>query len=620
MPDKLKNALMNTRNINPENNPVIRRLPEGTINRIAAGEVIERPASVVKELVENAIDAGAAQIEIRVEDAGRSLIRVVDDGRGMSGEEIKLAVERHATSKLPLDDLDNIKTLGFRGEALPSIGSIARLAITSRRRGGRNAFELRLEGDIRHDLKPAALNGGTRVEVRDLFFRTPARLKFLKSERAENMAIADVVKRLAMAHPQIAFRLASGTGRDLVLPVAGSGASGALARTGAIMGRDFKTGCIAVEAMRDDMRLGGYISLPTLNRNTGAAQYLFVNGRPVRDRLLLGALRGGYADVLARGRYPLAALFIDIEPADVDVNVHPAKAEVRFRNPGAVRSLMIGAIRQALAEAGHASAPSVAQDALAAMRPQAGPERGFYSGASPRSGYMPPRRQSLDLAASGFAPLPGMGEMSARMDADEEREDNARDDLPLGIARVQIFDTYIIAQSRDGLVIVDQHAAHERLVYEKLKASHAENKIERQVLLVPEIVEPGEEQAARLVDASEALREFGLVIESFGPGAVAVREVPALLGGGDIAALIKDLAGRIGEFGDIELLRERLNDVLSSMACHGSVRAGRRLGLREMNALLRDMEKTPHSGQCNHGRPTYVELKLSDIEKLFGRR
>ncbi len=611
---------MNSRNSACKNSPVIRRLPEGTINRIAAGEVIERPASVVKELVENAIDAGAAQIDIRVEAGGRSLIRVSDDGRGMSGEEIELAVERHATSKLPLDDLENISTLGFRGEALPSIGSIARLTITSRPQGQANAFELRLEGDVRHELKPAALNGGTRVEVRDLFFRTPARLKFLKSERAENMAVSDVVKRLAMAHPEIGFRLATGTGRDLVLPACDGGAAGALGRISAIIGRDFREGCIAVEAMRDNLRLGGYISLPTLNRNTGMAQYLFVNGRPVRDRLLLGALRGGYADVLARGRYPLAALFVDIDPSDVDVNVHPAKAEVRFREPGAVRSLMIGAIRQALAEAGHASASSVANDALAAMRPSAAPGPGAYRGASARSGYMLPRRESLDLAASGFVPLPGLSEMSARIDEEEGQEDSAGDDLPLGTARVQIFDTYIIAQKPGGLVIIDQHAAHERLVYERLKASHASGEIARQILLVPEIIELDEDQAARLVDSAETLCELGLVIENFGPGAILVREVPALIGNGDIAALIRDLAGTIGEFGDIDLLRERLNDVLASMACHGSVRAGRRLGPEEMNALLRDMEKTPRSGQCNHGRPTYIELKLDDIEKLFGRR
>ncbi len=598
------------------------RLSEGTINRIAAGEVIERPASVVKELAENAIDAGAGNIEIRVEEAGRALIRVSDDGRGMSAPELELAVERHATSKLVEDDLENIRTLGFRGEALPSIGAVARLCLTSRRAGQDSAYSLSLEGGEGRAIKPAALRGGTRVEVRDLFFKTPARLKFLKSERAETMAITDVVKRLAMAQPQIAFRLSTGTGRDLVLPAGGGGgAEAALARISAVMGRDFAQGSVPVEAGRDDLRLSGFISLPTLNRNTGAAQYLFVNGRPVRDKLLLGCLRGGYADVLARGRYPLAALFLDLCPLDVDVNVHPAKAEVRFREPAAVRSLIIGAIRQALGAAGQTSAPSVAGGALAAMRPETPPRRAIYSGAySGARSYSPPRPQALAQSVSGFAPLPGMSEMSAPPAAEEPGAQIGEADHPLGAARVQMFGTYIIAQTSDALVIVDQHAAHERLVYERLKQALREGGIARQALLIPEIVEMDEADAARLAEASASLAQFGLVLESFGPGAVAVREIPALLSGGDIAGLVRDLACEISEYDDIDILRDRLHEVLSSMACHGSVRAGRRLDPQEMNALLRDMEQTPHSGQCNHGRPTYIELKLGDIEKLFGRR
>ena len=600
----------------------IRRLCEGTVNRIAAGEVIERPASVVKELVENAIDAGAASIEIRVENAGRSLIRIRDDGQGMNAAELELAVERHATSKLIEDDLENIQSLGFRGEALPSIGAVARLCLTSRPAGQDSAFALVLEGGIRGEIKPAALRGGTQVEVRDLFYKTPARLKFLKSGRAETMAITDVVKRLAMAHPQIAFRLATGTGRDLVLPAAtGSGAKKALARINAVMGRDFAQSSIAIEAGRDDLHLSGFISLPTLNRNTGAAQYFFVNGRPVRDKLLLGALRGGYADVLAHGRYPLVALFVDLSPPDVDVNVHPAKAEVRFREPAAIRSLIIGAIRQALVQAGQISAPSIAAKALAAMRPQDAPRPVVYSGAfSGESSYRSPRPQNLASSGFDFAPLPGLGEMSAPAAVAESEEPAADGAKPLGVARVQMFGAYIIAQTADALVIVDQHAAHERLVYEHMKQALDEGGIARQALLIPEIVEMDEADAIRLVDAAELLEDLGLILESFGPGAVAVREVPALLAGGDICALVKDLAGEIGEFGNIDILRERLHEVLSSMACHGSVRAGRRLNPQEMNALLRDMEKTPRSGQCNHGRPTYIELKLEDIEKLFGRR
>jgi len=598
---------------------IIRRLPEGTINRIAAGEVIERPASVVKELVENAVDAGAGEIEVQVAAGGRELIRVQDDGRGMSGPELQLAIERHATSKLPGDDLDHITSMGFRGEALPSIGAVARLSLVSRPEGQDEALEIRVEGGHVQPLRPAALRAGTRVEVRDLFFRTPARLKFLKSERAETMAISDTVRRLAMAFPQIGFRLATGSGRDLVLPAGrGEGAGDALTRLGAVMGRDFADNAIPIEAVGGEMRLSGFAGLPTLNRNTATAQYLFVNGRPVRDRLLLGALRGAYADVLASGRYPMAALFLDLPPADVDVNVHPAKAEVRFRDAGAVRGLIVGAIRRALSEAGHMSATSVADGVLEALQPRTLPP--MAGGGAANASFIRPARPDFAHAEAFHAPLPGLAEMSADTRSDAEPLPEADRDQPLGAARAQLHETYIIAQTRDGLVIVDQHAAHERLVYERMKASLEEGGIARQALLVPEVIELDADDAERLGAAAADLAALGLVLEPFGAGAVAVREIPALLSGGDIAGLVKDLAGDLAEEGSAERLSARMHETLSTMACHGSVRAGRRLGPEEMNALLRDMERTPRSGQCNHGRPTYVELRLADIEKLFGRR
>lgn len=598
---------------------IIRRLPEGTINRIAAGEVIERPASVVKELVENAIDAGARDISVQVAAGGRELIRITDDGCGMSSSELELAIERHATSKLPEDDLSHILTMGFRGEALPSIGSVARMSISSRPEGHDEAFEIRVEGGDVKPLRPAALRHGTRIEVRDLFYRTPARLKFLKSERAENMAVSDTVKRLAMAFPQIGFRLSTGSRRDLVLqPGAGDGAKDALHRLGAVMGKDFAENAIPIEASGGDMQLSGFAGLPTLNRNTAAWQYLFVNGRPVRDRLLLGALRGGYADVLASGRYPMAALFLDLPPANVDVNVHPAKAEVRFRDAGAVRSLIVSAIRQALSNSGHITSSSVSASVLGAFHTGSTPTAMPLSGRN--TSYISPPRPSAAQAADVYAPLPGLSDVSADTQNYEAPHDPDIEDQPLGAARAQLHETYIVAQTREGIVIVDQHAAHERLVYERLKETFEEDGIARQALLIPEVVELDEDDAARLSDASDELQTLGLILEPFGPGAIAVREIPALLTGGNIAGLVRDLAGDLASEGSTELLRSRMHETLSTMACHGSVRAGRRLRPDEMNALLRDMESTPLSGQCNHGRPTYVELKLADIEKLFGRR
>lgn len=613
----------------------IRLLPPTLVNRIAAGEVIERPAAAVKELVENAIDAGASRIEVTLRDGGRSLIAVADDGCGMTPAELRLAVERHATSKLPGEDLLDIGTLGFRGEALPSIGSVSRLALTSRAAGADTAWHLTVEGGTVGEPQPAAHGPGTRVEVRDLFFATPARLKFLKSDRAETAAALDVVERLAMAHPEIAFTVTVEQRTPLRLtaesaPLDDTGAEEARrARLGAVLGRDFADNAIAVATEREEMRLSGFAALPTLSRGTAQAQYLFVNGRPVRDKLLLGALRGAYADVLPRDRHAMAALFLDLPRRHVDVNVHPAKAEVRFRDPGAVRGLIVGALRQALAAAGHRSSSSLAGVALQGFRPGEAPAAppAFPSASRPLGGWgggtgggAVPR----GLAERAIqAQAPWLGAPAARDETPPaDSEPSAADDTayPLGAARAQLHDSYIVAQTRDGLVLVDQHAAHERLVYERMKAAFIDGGVPRQGLLLPEVVELGEADAARLADRAEELAALGLELEPFGSGAVLVRATPALLGPCDAGALVRDLADALAEIGDTGLLRETLDAVCASMACHGSVRAGRRLTLAEMNALLRDMERTPRSGQCNHGRPTYVEMKLSDVEKLFGRR
>ncbi|MBW7850537.1 MAG: DNA mismatch repair endonuclease MutL [Rhodospirillales bacterium] len=590
----------------------IRLLPPTLVNRIAAGEVVERPASAVKELVENAIDAGATRVDVTLGEGGQSLIAVVDDGCGMSCDDLELAVERHATSKLPDDDLLRIGHLGFRGEALPSIGSVSRLRITSRPRGAAEAWSLSVEGGAKGRPEPAAHPFGTRVEVRDLFYATPARLKFLKAPRTEFGHALDIVQRLAMARPDIAFSLADGGRVALRLPAA-PGAGGRLERLAAVLGRDFADNALAIAAERQGVRLSGFVGLPTLNRGTAAAQYVFVNGRPVRDRLFLGAVRAAYQDFLAADRHPLVALFLDVPPEEVDVNVHPAKAEVRFRDAGLVRGLIVGALRHALADAGHRAATTVSGAALGALRP------GMRSPPRPAPGL-------LGLAAAAQAPA-GLGERSlpdlALPPAAPVAEADAgapEGDYPLGVARGQIHDTYIVAQTADGIVIVDQHAAHERLVYERMKQALAAGGVPRQGLLLPEVVELDEAAAERLTARAGELATLGLLIEGFGPGAVVVREVPALLGAPDVRGLVRDLADELAEWGEALALTERLAEVCGTMACHGSVRAGRRLGAAEMNALLRQMEATPHSGQCNHGRPTYVELRLADIEKLFGRR
>jgi DNA mismatch repair protein MutL len=614
----------------------IRKLSEGTINRIAAGEVVERPASAVKELTENAIDAGARHIDITISAGGKNLIQISDDGCGMNAEELALAVQRHATSKLKLDgagreDLLNIASLGFRGEALPSIGAVARLAITSRPSADETACRIEVEGGKVGAAEPAAGPIGTRVEVRDLFFATPARLKFLKSDRAETQAVSDTVKRLAMAHPEIGFTLVS-EGRHLLrLPAEAPGKEGWLARLAGIMGEEFRLNALPIEAVREGVRLEGFAGLPTFNRGTAQHQYLFVNGRPVRDKLLVGAVRGAYADFLARQRHPVVALFVDIDTAEVDVNVHPAKTEVRFRDAGLVRGLIVGALRLALTEAGHRASTTVAETALSALRPEplARGEEGFnapraaswqghpLSSAPPASHVYAARPEAE--AQAGFA---GLGQ-SARVEpapAALPQQAGESTDYPLGVARGQLHTTYVISQTADGIVIVDQHAAHERLVYERMKKAMAARGIPRQLLLIPEVVDLDGNGAERLCARAEELAELGFVLEPFGEGAVVVREVPGILGKLDVQALVRDLADDLAELDEALSLKERLEDVCGTIACHGSVRAGRRLSGEEMNALLREMEETPHSGQCNHGRPTYVELKLSDIERLFGRR
>ena len=614
----------------------IRRLPPETVNRIAAGEVVERPASAVKELVENALDAGATRVEVEADGGGLTRILVSDDGSGLSPEELLLAVERHCTSKLFPDaegawDLLHISTLGFRGEALPSIGSVARLGISSRARGASDAHAILVEGGAMGDVGPAAFAGdhGARVEVRDLFYATPARLKFMKSARAEQMAIAEELKRQAMAHEAVGFTLDLDGRRALRLTAEHPGPDGRLARLSAVLGREFQDNALAIDQEREGIRLTGFAGLPTYSRGNAAHQYLFVNGRPVRDRLLQGALRGAYADYLARDRHPTAALYIELDPTFVDVNVHPAKAEVRFRDPALVRGLIIGALRHALAGAGHRASTTVASAALAGFRAQGFPGAGYPPGPSP-AGFS--AWQEGGWTPRAAAPiLPGMAEATARVEPMGDWAPPSQGhgeaapvidpvDYPLGAARAQVHETYVVAQTRDGMVIVDQHAAHERLVYERMKTEMESGGVVRQTLLLPEVVDLDPAEADRVMGKADELATLGLVIESFGPGAVLVRETPALLGDTDVAGLIRDIADDLAENGQALALRERLEEVCSTMACHGSVRAGRRLTAAEMNALLREMEATPHSGQCNHGRPTYVELKLADIERLFGRR
>ncbi len=619
----------------------VKLLSETLINQIAAGEVIERPASVVKELVENAIDAGARRIEVATAAGGKSLIRVTDNGCGMGPEDLGLAVQRHCTSKID-GDLDHISTLGFRGEALPSIGSVAKLRIQSRPDDADTGFEVRVEGGRMTEPRPSPGNKGTIVEVRDLFFATPARLKFMKSERAETGAITEVVRRMAIAFPQVRFALSGPDRTSLEFPAT---EDDRLARIAQILGRDFKDNAIALDAVREDVRLTGFACVPTFNRGNSLHQYMFVNGRPVQDKLLISAIRGAYADTVPRGRYPVATLFIELDPALVDVNVHPAKSDVRFRDPGLVRGLIVGAIREALTREGGRASTLGAEGMIQAFRPGFGPQ--FAAPQSRPAGFGNPaafgggqRPQNYAMDQSPFRPL----ETAAVTGFAEERQavfgdidspsargesvpandhatlaDDATDH-PLGAARAQLHENYIVAQTRNGLAVIDQHAAHERLVYEALKQSLHADRTPSQVLLIPEIVDLAEEDCDRFMAHADAFAELGLAVERFGPGALAVRETPAILGEIDAAGLVRQLADDIAEWDDASGLKSRIDHVAATMACHGSVRSGRRLTIEEMNTLLRQMEATPGSGQCNHGRPTYIELKLSDIEKLFGRR
>ncbi|MEM1087123.1 MAG: DNA mismatch repair endonuclease MutL [Pseudomonadota bacterium] len=631
----------------PFSRPIITQLPPDAVNQIAAGEVVERPAAAVKELVENALDAGARSIAVSIEGGGLKRIIVEDDGCGMTGPDMLLALQRHATSKLrPGEDgridLLNIFTMGFRGEALPSIASVSRMSLSSRAER-EDACEVFVEAGRVEGPKPAAFTGnslsGTRIEVRDLFHATPARLKFMKTERSETMAVTDVVKRLAMARRDVAFSLESNS-RSVFRDAAHADTpEGHLERLSAIMGRAFRENALEIDAERDGVRLSGFAGLPTLNRGNAQQQYLFVNGRPVRDRLLNGVIRAAYQDFLARDRHPLAALFLDLDPELVDVNVHPAKTEVRFRDAQNVRGLIIGSLRHTLAAAGHRASTSVADEALGKVRTepvQADVFRPSSLWAEPRQSLSPVHpRESGDLMQSNpvfNARDPGStAGMNEPYNSDYTPDPNAAPaartedvegptDFPLGAARAQLHENYIVTQTDDGIIIVDQHAAHERLVYEDMKRQMREGGVHRQALLIPDVVDLTADEAARVLERADELAELGLEIEPFGVGAVCVRATPALFGEMDIAGLIRDLADDFAEYEAGLALKERFEHVMGNMACRGSVRAGRRLNGQEMNALLRQMEATPHSGQCNHGRPTYIELKLHDIEKLFGRR
>lgn len=611
----------------------IHQLSETMINQIAAGEVIERPASVVKELVENALDAGAGRVEIVTAGGGLNLIRVTDDGNGIAEPELALAIARHCTSKLT-DDIHDIHSLGFRGEALPSIGSIAKLSIRSRTAASDSAAEISVEGGRISPARPAAANHGTTVEVRDLFYATPARLKFMKGERAESTATGDVVKRIAIAFPSVRFTLAGTDRSTLELPAADDTPDGQLRRIAQVMGKEFPDNAIAIDAEREGVHLFGHVSISSYTRANALQQYAYVNGRPVRDKLIAGAIRGAYADVLPRDRHAVTVLFLVLDPATVDVNVHPAKADVRFRDPGLVRGLIVGAIKQALAGPGIRAATTGAAGMMAAFR--AGHMPSAHSGSQEdHRGFEPAHRASglggFDPFRSPQRPLDmGFGESSqtpftgtspsADARASQGEATDALLSTELGAARAQVHENYIVAQTRDSLIIVDQHAAHERLVYEALKNALHTRPVPSQMLLLPEIVDLPEEDAERLAVHSHTLARFGLHLERFGPGAVAVRETPAMLGETDIQQMVRDLADEIADNDTTDTLTARLDHIAATMACHGSVRSGRLLKADEMNALLRQMEATPGSGTCNHGRPTYIELKLADIERLFGRR
>ena len=592
----------------------IRRLPEHLVNRIAAGEVVERPASALKEIVENALDAGATRIAIRLSNGGLDRIEVSDDGCGMTAEDIALAVERHATSKLPDDAIENVATLGFRGEALPSIASVARLSIDSRPMGS-DGWNRTIDNGALVAEGPAALPPGTRVTVEQLFARVPARRKFLRSPKAEYAACLDCVRRLAMAHPAVAFSL-DHDGRRALGVQAGDGRED---RVAALTDRALADNHVIVSLEREGIRLTGVASIPTYNRGVGDHQFLFVNGRPVRDRLLVGAVRGAYADMLARDRHPVVALFLDVPPLEVDVNVHPAKTEVRFRDPALIRGMIVSGLRRALDAEGFRSVQQADAAGLSAWKaepvsPTPIGAMPIFEAADVLASYRPPSSMLADRRPGFLTPPPQARAEPAAAPAPEGQS------FPLGVARGQVARTYIVAEAEDGLVIVDQHAAHERLTLERMRRGMEGQGVAAQALLLPEVVELDEPACDRLEARIEELKAFGLELERFGPSAILVRATPAMLGQGNVQGLVSDLADDLAAYDSALSLKERIDLVAATMACHGSVRAGRVLSVAEMNALLREMEVTPRSGQCNHGRPTWVKLGHGDIEKLFGRK
>lgn len=615
----------------------IRILPNNLVNQIAAGEVVERPASVLKELVENSIDAGATSIEVTLADGGKSLMIISDNGKGMSKDELPIAVERHATSKLPDDNLFNINFLGFRGEALPSISSVARLSITSRVAGAENAWKIEVNGGEKSEVMPAALSKGTRIEVRDLFYATPARLKFLKTAASETGQCVDIMNRIALANPHISFYLNDEKGKKIALNAQqGELFDARLKRLADVMGKEFGENSFLIDAQRESLHISGFASLPTLNKANSLSQYLFVNNRPVRDKLLLGAIKGAYQDVLERNRYPMCALYFDIDPAYVDVNVHPAKAEVRFYDNALVRGLLVSAIRNALNQAGQRA--SNVMDIAAFVQDQI-PEFDINGVKLPEKADLEetsfdfrqePLRSYSGFAFQGYSRSSGSSRQAVLPELERKFSVQTEESVPvaqirteeagpLGLAKAQFHDTYIISQTEDSIIIVDQHAAHERIVMEKMKDNLARGKVASQMLLIPEVVDLKPSDKIRILENADELEKLGLQVEEFGPSAVIVREIPALLGDCDVKALIQDVVEEMAEWGKGFELTEKLHLVCATMACHGSVRAGRRLNIDEMNHLLRDMERTPHSGQCNHGRPTYIELKIADFEKLFHR-
>ena len=608
----------------------IRRLPNGLINKIAAGEVIERPASAVKELVENSIDAGATKIEIIMRNGGRTFISVTDNGCGMSKQDLVLAVERHATSKLPTDNLDSISTLGFRGEALPSIGAVSRLTIKTRSKDMDTGWSINVTGGDIEAVVPSSLKIGTQVEIRDLFYATPARLKFLKTDRTETGRTIEVIRRIAMVNPNISFTLNDGTRTNIRF----NGAQGnlpniQLSRIGEVLGRDFEENSLLIEAEREGFILTGYAGLPTLNKRTSSHQFLFVNGRPVQDKLLYGAVRAAYSDFLAYDRHPFVVLFLNAPGSTLDVNVHPAKSEVRFQEPGLVRGLIIGALKKALVEAGYQTSSTISNAALGILNKsisKISPTGVRSSGQSyktrepSQNNYLPSSFANSEIA---YGHLDLNSAPMARTDSPSHQSSESLNEIasfPLGAAQAQLHKNYIVAQTNEGLVIVDQHAAHERLVYEKMKIDLKEGGIKRQVLLIPEVVDLEHIKIQRILELKDDFARLGLILEKFGEGAILVREIPSILGDINVKNLVIDIADELEEFGSSTILEDKLGHICGTIACHSSVRSGRTLRVEEMNALLREMEATPHSGQCNHGRPTYVELKLSDIEKLFGRR